>query len=222
MGERLDAGPRGLCIALELAELLGRKSGFFGTMGSIVSTHPVPWSRRGCGIARRASKLRAAEGEEAERDDEGLQGEAILPTLRALTKAASRSKSRRPVRSRQKADLGDPGARRLRCARSPRARSRWCASTGRGGAGIRWIRGFLRWTRGMPAALSSSLSEIRDQRLSLGAPAWRNQRLAIGKAGSCGSKKGSTCRCGPAWLRKRRLGRSRGRARRSSCRVVRS
>jgi hypothetical protein len=34
---------------------------------------------------------------------------------------------------------------------------------------------------GMPAALSSSLVEIRDRKLSLAAPAWRTQRLAIGK-----------------------------------------
>ena len=34
---------------------------------------------------------------------------------------------------------------------------------------------------GMPAELSSSLSEIRDRKLSLGAPAWRTQRLALGK-----------------------------------------
>jgi hypothetical protein len=34
---------------------------------------------------------------------------------------------------------------------------------------------------GMPPELSSSLSDIRDRRLSLGAPAWRTQRLAIGK-----------------------------------------
>jgi hypothetical protein len=34
---------------------------------------------------------------------------------------------------------------------------------------------------GMPAELSSSLSEIREHRLRVGAPAWRSQRLVIGK-----------------------------------------
>jgi hypothetical protein len=34
---------------------------------------------------------------------------------------------------------------------------------------------------GMPAELSSSLSEIREHRLRIGAPAWRGQRLVIGK-----------------------------------------
>lgn len=36
---------------------------------------------------------------------------------------------------------------------------------------------------GVPVALASSIAEIRDKKLKLGAPAWKSQRLAIGTAG---------------------------------------
>ncbi len=111
-------------------------------------------------------------------DDEEFQGAGILACgASGVDEGGSRSKV--ATRAFAEEGLGDPALLAFGALLTWGAVALVRAS-GRGAADEAG-KTVQEFDAGMPAELSSSLSEIREHRLRVGAPAWRSQRLVIGK-----------------------------------------